>query len=31
MRERALKHGGSFEVASPQGGGTTVDWRVPLD
>jgi signal transduction histidine kinase len=31
MRERALKHGGTLTVTSPPGGGTTVDWRVPLD
>ena len=31
MRERALKHGGTFTVTSAAGGGTTVDWRVPLD
>jgi signal transduction histidine kinase len=31
MRDRALKHGGTLTVTSPAGGGTTVDWRVPLD
>lgn len=30
MRERALKRGGTFTVTSTPGGGTTVDWRVPL-
>jgi signal transduction histidine kinase len=30
MRERALKHGGTLTVASDEGAGTTVDWRVPL-
>ena len=29
MRERALKHGGSLEVTSTAGQGTTVEWRVP--
>ena len=29
MRERALKHGGSLEVTSTSGRGTTVEWRVP--
>ncbi|GAB3251342.1 sensor histidine kinase [Nocardioides dilutus] len=30
IRERALKRGGTFTVTSAPGGGTTVDWRVPL-
>jgi signal transduction histidine kinase len=30
MRDRALKHGGSFEVTSAAGRGTTVTWAVPL-
>lgn len=30
MRERALKHGGTLTVTSTAGGGTTVDWRVPI-
>ena len=30
MRERALKHGGSFAISSAQGEGTTVTWSVPL-
>jgi signal transduction histidine kinase len=31
MRERALKHGGTFRVSSAADGGTTVEWRVPVD
>jgi signal transduction histidine kinase len=31
MRDRALKHGGTLTVTSSAGGGTAVDWRVPLD
>jgi PAS domain S-box-containing protein len=30
MRQRAEKLGGSFDVSSPQRGGTTVEWRVPI-
>ena len=30
MRERALKHGGSFSISSTPGEGTTVTWTVPL-
>lgn len=30
MRERALKHGGSFSVSSTPGDGTTVTWTVPV-
>ena len=30
MRERALKHGGSFSINSAPGEGTTVTWSVPL-
>jgi signal transduction histidine kinase len=29
MRERALKHGGTFTLSSTTGQGTTVEWRVP--
>jgi signal transduction histidine kinase len=31
MRDRAVKHGGTMTVTSAAGGGTTIDWRVPLD
>lgn len=31
IRERALKHGGTFAVTSEAGGGTTIEWRVPVD
>jgi signal transduction histidine kinase len=31
MRERAHKHGGTFEVRSGSGTGTTVIWRVPAE
>ncbi|MEU6665924.1 GAF domain-containing sensor histidine kinase [Streptomyces sp. NPDC046727] len=30
MAERAAKLGGRLEVTSPDGGGTTLEWRVPL-
>ena len=30
MRERALKHGGSFSISSSPGQGTTLTWRVPV-
>ncbi len=30
MRERALKHGGSFSINSAPGDGTTVTWSVPV-
>jgi signal transduction histidine kinase len=30
MRERALKHGGTFSVTSEPGRGTTVRWAVPV-
>jgi signal transduction histidine kinase len=30
MRHRAERHGGSFEVRSGAGAGTTLTWRVPL-
>ena len=30
MRERALKHGGTFSVSSAAGQGTTVCWQVPV-
>jgi signal transduction histidine kinase len=30
MRERALKHGGTFTVTSSAGQGTTVCWQVPV-
>jgi two-component system, NarL family, sensor histidine kinase DevS len=30
MRERALKHGGSFSVSSTPGQGATLTWRVPV-
>jgi signal transduction histidine kinase len=29
MRQRALKHGGTFVVRSEPGGGTSVTWAVP--
>jgi signal transduction histidine kinase len=29
LRSRANKLGGTFEVSTPEGGGTTVVWRVP--
>jgi signal transduction histidine kinase len=29
MRQRAHKHGGTFEVQSASGAGTTVTWAVP--
>jgi signal transduction histidine kinase len=29
MRQRAHKHGGSFDVQSASGAGTTVTWSVP--
>lgn len=31
MRERAERLGGRCEMRSPQTGGTSVEWRVPLD
>ncbi len=30
MRERALKHGGTFSVSSSPGQGTTLCWQVPV-
>ena len=30
LEERALRHGGTFEVRRREGGGTRVRWRVPL-
>ncbi len=30
MRERALKHGGTFTVTSAPGQGTTLCWQVPV-
>jgi signal transduction histidine kinase len=30
MRERALKHGGTFTVDSHAGSGTTLTWSAPL-
>jgi len=30
LRERAVRLGGTAELASGDGGGTTVEWRVPL-
>ncbi|MFJ3235318.1 GAF domain-containing protein [Streptomyces sp. NPDC086787] len=30
MAERADRHGGGLELTRPDGGGTTLEWRVPL-